>query len=80
MKAGDIVILSEKTKVFNAPQAMTAVKYYERLKKEIGEKHMLVLSTSKPRSNNESFSVAVLVDGYRKVLNSSFLEVISESG
>ncbi len=68
MKPGDIVILKEGRKV---PGALTAIKFYKRLYDEVGNSHMLVLEIDKN-------SVLVLVNGYKKVINSSYLKVIYE--
>ncbi len=69
MKPGDIVSLKDGIRVEGA---LTAVKFYKRLYEEVGNAHMLVLSI-------ENRSVLVLVNGYRKIISSNYLEVLSES-
>lgn len=65
MKKGDLVVLKQNVSM---PGALTAVKFFKRLHDEVGGSHMIVLSV-------HGNSVIVLVNGYKKVLNSEFLEV-----
>mgnify|MGYP001173482252 CR=1 FL=1 len=70
MKPGDLVVLRKTPSVAGA---LTAVKFYKRLDDELGNSHMMIL---KIHGNTAS----VLVNGYEKVLNLEFLEMLNENG
>ena len=67
MKKGDLVVLKQN---MSTPGALTAVKFFKRLHDEVSGSHMIVLSV-------HGNSVMVLVNGYKKVLNTEFLEVVN---
>ena len=68
MREGDLVVLKSNIVL---PGALTAINFFKRLKEEVGNSHMIVL---KVHGN----SVTVLVNGYKKVINSEFLKVVEE--
>ena len=74
MKIGDLVVLKDNWAV---PGALTALKFYGRIKEEVGTSSMLVIDIYK--KDGRPFSALVLVNGYKKVLNLSLLKVVSES-
>ena len=61
------------------PGALTAIRFYKRLKDELGGKMMLVLAVNEPHLKKKNKTVVVLVNGYKKVLTSGILEVVNES-
>ena len=77
MKCGDLVKLKEDNMV--VPGALTAIRFYKRLKDELGGKVMLVLAVGEPRLKKKHKTVVVLVNGYKKVLTSAILEVVNEN-
>ena len=77
MKCGDLVKLKEDHMV--VPGALTAIRFYKRLKDEIGGKVMLVLAVGETHLKKKNKTVVVLVNGYKKVLTSGILEVVNES-
>ena len=77
MKKGDLVRLKKNRAI---PGALTALKFYKRLFDEVGEKDMLVLETFETKDSFKSnLTVLVLVNGYKKVINSTLIEVVSET-
>ena len=66
MKPGDVVRLKEN---FSVPGALTAVKFYRRLNREVEDRYMLVLDV-------HGNSATVLINGYKKVLNLELIELI----
>ena len=71
MKIGDLVYF--KIRSTNCPGALTAVKYYERIKKLTDNRPGVILSI-----HGDNYNVAFGID--RIVLNRLFLEVIDGSG
>lgn len=77
MKPGDLVRLTKNYgKVI--PGALTAIKFFKRLKAELDEESMLVLKIIDNSNRPNSKSALVLVKGYKKVINTALLEVINE--
>ncbi len=68
LKIGSLVRLREEWPV---PGALTAIKFYQRLKDEVSDKNMLVLAV-------HDKSVLVLLNGYKKVLSIELIEVVHE--
>lgn len=78
MKCGDLVKLKEDNMI--VPGALTAIRFYKRLKDELGGEIMLVLAVLEPHlEKKKNKTVVVLVNGYKKVLTSGILEVVNES-
>lgn len=82
IKPGDLVVLADDN--WTVPGALTAIKYFQRLRENYGGKVMLVLSVqdkSKSREVNiagADTSVIVMVDGLKQVFTSSVLKVVNE--
>ena len=78
IKAGDLVMLSDER--WKVPGALTALKYYQRLKDEIGEKPMIVLDIFSTGRIDSSKNALVFVNGYKKTLSCKLLKVVNEAG
>lgn len=82
IKPGDLVVLADDN--WKVPGALTAIKYFQRLRESYGGKVMLVLSVqdkSKSREVNiagADKSVVVMVDGLKQVFTSAVLKVVNE--
>ena len=82
IKPGDLVMLADEGWV--APGALTALKYFQRLRDKYGGKPMIVLEVKdKPKTRVRSENVAgldksivVMVEGHKQVFTSSLLRVI----
>jgi len=82
MKPGDLVMLADDKWV--VPGALTALKYFQRLRDIYGGKPMIVLEVrDKPKTRVRSENVAgldksivVMVEGHKQVFTSSLLKVI----
>ena len=87
IKSGDLVMLADDKWV--VPGALTALKYYQRLRDKYGGKPMIVLEVrDKPKTQHvrsESVtgldkSIVVMVEGHKQVFTSSLLKVVNEPG
>ena len=83
IKPGDLVVLADENWV--VPGALTALKYFKRLKDQYGGKPMLVLEVYEKKNPNIAIagydqSVVVIVDGHTQVFASSLLRVVNEEG
>ena len=87
IKPGDLVMLADEGWV--APGALTALKYFQRLRTDYGGKTMIVLEVNaKPRpqyTHKDQIAgldknVVVMVDGGKQIFTSSLLRVVDEAG
>ena len=87
IKPGDLVMLADEGWV--APGALTALKYFQRLRTDYGGKPMIVLEVNdKPRpqyTHKDQIAcldknVVVMVDGKKQIFTSSLLRVVDEAG
>jgi len=72
LKLGDLAILKKAKDFPESGGSLTAVKFYNRLLIECQDKIMLVLKVA-----NGGRAVVVLINGYRKVIDSKFLKMIN---
>ena len=87
IKPGDLVMLADDKWV--VPGALTALKYFQRMRTNFGGKPMIVLEVNdkpKPQYVHEDDvagldkSVVVMVEGGKQIFTSSLLRVIDEAG
>jgi hypothetical protein len=87
IKPGDLVMLADESWV--VPGALTALKYFQRLRTEYGGKTMIVLEVSdkpipqythKDQIAGLDKNVIVMVDGRKQIFTSSLLRVVDEAG
>mgnify|MGYP001375205277 CR=1 FL=1 len=78
IKPGDLVMLSDGK--WSVPGALTALKFYQRLKDEVGGKTMIVLDVYDSGRIDSSKNALVLVNGYKKTLSCKLLKVVNEPG
>lgn len=87
IKPGDLVMIADEGWV--VPGALTALKYFQRLRDEYEGKTMIVLEVSdKPRpqyTHKDQIAgldknVVVMVDGRKQIFTSSLLRVVNETG